>query len=77
MQQTVRNESVGQTAPARDADKEFSRLRAQFALAGHQLHRSNPTDGAVQFYATRWGLSRSLATLEDAERFLQQIGGAQ
>jgi hypothetical protein len=57
-------------------EKAYADLRARFALAGHQFHRSNPADGCVLYYATRWGLVRELASLEDAERFLHQIGGA-
>lgn len=77
MQQTVRQEPVGSTASACSADKAFRTLQAQFARTGHQLHRTNPADGSPVFYVTRWGLCRSLATYEEAEAFLAQIGGAQ
>lgn len=56
--------------------KEFATLAASFALAGHTLHRTNHDDGPVSYYAQRWGLVRNLASLEDARRFLAQIGGA-
>ena len=59
-----------------DHEKQFATLRAQFALHGHALHRTSPTDGAVTYYAERWGLVRYLPTLDDARRFLAQIGGA-
>jgi hypothetical protein len=52
--------------------KQFATLAARFALVGHELHRLR--DGG--FLATRWGLSRELPTLADAEAFLRQIGGA-
>lgn len=57
------------------AEKDFATLRAQFAMHGHTLHRTSPTDGAVTYYAQRWGLVRNLPDLEAAGRFLAQIGG--
>ena len=59
-----------------DHEKQFAMLRAQFAMHGHCLHRTSPTDGAVTYCAERWGLVRYLPTLDDARRFLAQIGGA-
>lgn len=59
-----------------DQEKQYATLRAQFALHGHALHRTSPTDGAVTCYAERWRLVRYLPTLGDARRFLGQIGGA-
>ena len=59
-----------------DHEKQYATLRAQFALHGQCLHRTSPTDGAVSYYAERWGLVRYLPTLNDARRFLAQIGGA-
>ena len=56
-------------------EKQFATLRAQFAMQGHTLLRTSPTDGAVTYYAQRWGLVRYLPTLVDVERFLAQIGG--
>ena len=58
-----------------DASKAFARLAARFALAGHNLTRSNPADGAVMYHAGRGGLSRSLPDLQAAAHFLVQIGG--
>ena len=55
--------------------KAFATLRAAFALRGHTLHRTDPTDGPVTFWAERWGLVRYLPTLHDAALFLAQIGG--
>ena len=55
--------------------KAFATLAARFALAGHTLTRSNPADGAVMYYAGRWGLSRALQDLEAAAQFLTQSGG--
>ena len=55
--------------------KAFATLAARFALAGHTLTRSIPADGAVLYYAGRWGLSRALHDLNAAAQFLKQIGG--
>ena len=55
--------------------KAFARLAANFALAGHCLHRTDSKDGPVCYYAQRWGLVRHLPTLDAAQRFLMQIGG--
>ena len=55
--------------------KAFATLAARFALAGHTLTRSDPADGAVLYYAGRWGLSRALHDLDAAAQFLTQIGG--
>ena len=56
--------------------KAFATLAARFALAGHTFPRSNPADGAVLYYATRWGLSRALDDLDAARQFLTRIGGS-
>ena len=54
--------------------KAFATLAARFALTGHTLTRSNPADGAVLYYAGRWGLSRALHDLDAAAQFLKQMG---
>ena len=56
--------------------KAFATLAARFVVAGHTLTRSNPADGAVLYYAGRWGLSRALHDLDAAAQFLTQIGGS-
>ena len=58
--------------------KRFAALKAQFAKQGHVLHQSSPGDGPgpVSYLAERWGMARYLPTLEDAEKFLVQVGGA-
>ena len=58
--------------------KRFATLQAQFALAGHILRQSGPGDGlgTVSYLAERWGMARHLPTLDDAEQFLIQVGGA-
>ena len=56
----------------------FATLQAQFAKHGHTLHQSGPNDGPgpVSYLAERWGMARYLPTLDDAEQFLKQVGGA-
>jgi len=56
-------------------DKAFSTLRAAHALKGQALHRTDPVDGPVTYWAERWGLVRHLPTIDVAQRFLDQIGG--
>jgi len=55
--------------------KAFATLAARFAVTGWLLTRSNPADGAVTYYAGRWGLSQALHDLDAAAQFLAQIGG--
>jgi hypothetical protein len=58
------------------SNKVFTTLRAQFALRGHRLDRAFHGDSKEPtYYAERWGQVRHLPTLEDAKRFLVQIGG--
>ena len=63
------------TPTAERPEKVFQHLRAQYALQGHTLQRTESNDGAVTYFATRWGLVRYLPTLDAAQRFLMQIGG--
>jgi hypothetical protein len=58
-----------------NTDKVFQSLRAAYALHGHALQRTDPNDGAVTYWAERWGLVRYLPTIDTARRFLEQIGG--
>ena len=58
-------------------EKDFATLRAQFALRGHRLECTFHVDSMEPgYYAERWGQVRDLSTLEDAQQFLVQIGGA-
>lgn len=56
-------------------EKRFATLAARYALSGNSLIRTERNDGPVIFYATRWGFSRALRDLAEAEAFLLQIGG--
>ena len=67
-------DAAGSFGLNRDAAKRFAMLKAQFALQGHTLHQSGP--GPVSYMAERWGMARYLPTLDDAEQFLKQVGGA-
>ena len=55
--------------------KAFATLAARFALAGHTLTRSNPADGAVLYYAGRWGKTRELADLDAVAFWLDRVTG--
>lgn len=55
--------------------KRFATLAARFALAGFGLIRNDPAPGLAPYCAARWGWIRPLHSLDDAERFLKQIGG--
>lgn len=75
------NYSAGQTgisslAIEPDTDKAFATLVECFARAGHTLTRCTSPDGAVMYYAGRWGMSRALPDLHAAAQLLAQIGGA-
>jgi hypothetical protein len=56
--------------------KVFSTLVAGFALKGYTLQRTDAGDGQVTYYATRLGQVRYLHSLDDAQFYLAQIGGA-
>ena len=56
--------------------KVFSTLVAGFALKGYSLQRTSADDGPVSYFTTRWGLVRCLRSLDDAQCYLAQIGGA-
>lgn len=62
---------------AADAErKAFETLRAAAAFKGYTLARTNPADGCVTYYASRWGLIRELRSLSEVAAFVTQIGGA-
>jgi hypothetical protein len=64
----------GDCGAERDA-KRFATLRAQAAIAGHELTR-HPIDGGGWRYAvSRWGLHRDLADLHAVQRWIEQATG--
>lgn len=64
------------SAPAPDVDKQISNLRAEFALAGHELHVIRLADGRHYFEVRRWGSARMFSSLHGVQAFLTQIGGS-
>ena len=72
----LHTDTNGANFPTTDAQgKAFKTLAAGFALAGHTLHRTDPKDGTVTYWAARWGLVRYLPTIDAVRRFLDQVGG--
>ncbi len=71
------NQYNNRNSPTTDRvqQRRFATLAAQFALAGYSLIRSNSTEGAVAYYAMRWGYLEVMPTLDAANVFLMQIGG--
>lgn len=65
------------TPTGQRGDKAFTTLAAQLALQGHTLTRSNPNDGPVTYYASRWGMVRQLPDLDAVGAFARMVGGAQ
>jgi hypothetical protein len=63
------------TPTGQRAGKAFTTLAAQLALQGHTLTRSNPNDGAVTYYVSRWGMVRALPDLEAVAAFARMAGG--
>lgn len=61
--------------PIADKDR-FPELQAKFALAGHELFRTDERDGPVRLITARWGRIRELRDADEAMAFLRQIGGA-
>jgi hypothetical protein len=61
--------------PAADSDKCVATLKAQFALAGHEMRILRNTDGRVLYEVRRWGRARVFSTLHDTQAFLTQVSG--
>ena len=56
---------------------EFERLQAAFKQRGHTLGRSHDAKTRQpRYFVSAWGFCKHLATLEEVQAFLQQIGGA-
>lgn len=56
------------------AGKAFATLRAQLALAGYSLHRSDAEDGPRNYFVTRWGMVRGLRDLPAVSKFAESVG---
>ena len=57
-----------------DDRKRFATLRARLALAGWGLIRTDATDGAPIYFATRWNMPRELVGLAAVESFADRVG---
>jgi len=56
-----------------NADKHFGTLRAQLALRGFSLSRSDRADGPTCFYVERNGFVRRVASIGAAEAILDRL----
>ena len=54
--------------------KRFATLRARLALVGWGLIRTDPSDGAPSYFATRWNMPRELVGLAAVESFADRVG---
>lgn len=54
--------------------KRFATLRARLALANWGLIRTDPSDGAPIYFATRWNMPFELADLAAVEAFANRVG---
>lgn len=54
--------------------KRFTTVRARLALAGWGLIRTDPSDGAPVYFATRWNMPRELRDLAAVEAFADRVG---
>ena len=63
--------------PAVDADrKRFATLQARAALAGVALSRTEDDRGHEVYIASKWALTKQLASLAEVEDLLVRIGGS-
>ena len=56
-------------------DKRFATLRAQAAIAGHELRREPVGDSMSLYVIRRWGLRCELASLDEVQRWIEQATG--
>jgi hypothetical protein len=56
-------------------DKRFATLRAQAAIAGHELRREPVGDSASLYVVRRWVLRLELASLGDVAAWLDCVTG--
>ena len=54
--------------------KRFNTLRARLALAGWALNSTAVGDGSVTYLASRWGMTRYLASLDAVAVFADRVG---
>ncbi|MBC7603413.1 MAG: hypothetical protein H7255_12245 [Ramlibacter sp.] len=58
------------------AAQALAKLRASFALEGHQLLVVRKYYGVRYYEVRRWGQARTFTALRDVHAFRTQIGGA-
>ena len=73
--QDCADDLAGDQAGATDC-KRFATLRARLAMAGWRLIRTDPSDGAPIYFATRWNMPRELVDLAAVEAFADRVGAA-
>lgn len=66
---------MSRNTDALDDRKSYATLAAQFALAGHELHRELGIDGVQRISVVRHGMSKQLPDLVATRALLHQIGG--
>ena len=57
-----------------EIDKAFSTPRALLAFTGHVLSRTDAGDGPHAYFVSRWGMVHEFGTMDDVQRFADQIG---
>jgi hypothetical protein len=72
---TTNGQEPGVSVPAADGDKSVATLKAQFALAGHEMRILRNTDGRTLYEVRRWSHARVFSTLHDVQAFLTQVTG--
>lgn len=55
--------------------KSWATLQARAALAGYALYRTAAEDGAVAYFACRWGMVKALGSLEEVDSWLTMVTG--
>ena len=56
--------------------KTIATLKARAALAGVALSVTDDDHGQPLFVASKWAMTRQLASVDEVEQFLQRIGAA-
>ncbi|MDO9002831.1 MAG: hypothetical protein Q7V20_05200 [Aquabacterium sp.] len=59
-----------------DDVKRFATLRAAAAMVGYQLWRTDPADGNVRYFASRWNVVRDIGDIDQVAQFVYVVGGA-
>ena len=72
---TLGSSATHPTATAHDGRKAFATLQARAALMGVALSRIQDDRGNEVFIASKWALTKQLATLAEVEQLLVRIGG--